>query len=256
MRQKVRRIIIYSSLFLFPLMLNYLSPYVSQRAAYQGIVAGSIIFFGLLFISGIFFGRAWCAWGCPVAGIGELGATINGRPVNRRRLAVLRYAIFGVWFILLVLGFVLAGGIKGVDPLYLTENIVSVDAPAKYIIYYFVLVLIFVLTVTIGRRGACQSVCWMAPFLTAGDVVGRALRLPQLRISAKPDACVDCGKCTARCPMSIDVAAEMKSGGIRAYDCIRCGECVDGCPKKALSFTVKSGCAAAPDGRKAGRREV
>jgi NADH:ubiquinone oxidoreductase subunit 6 (subunit J) len=72
MRQKVRRIVIYISLFLFPLILNYLSPYVSQRAAYEGIVAGSALFFALLFLSGIFLGRAWCAWGCPVAAIGEL----------------------------------------------------------------------------------------------------------------------------------------------------------------------------------------
>lgn len=241
MRQKVRRILIYISLFLFPVTLNYLSPYISQNAAFEGIIAGSVVFFMLLFLSGLFFGRAWCAWGCPVASIGEIGATINDKPVHRRRLAILRYSIFGVWLVLLILGFVLAGGVKGIKPLYMTESVVSVDAPDRFIIYYFVLALVFVLTVAIGRRGACHAVCWMAPFMTAGDAAGRALRVPQLRIISTPAKCVGCGQCIKKCPMSIDVMSEIRSGGVKTLDCIRCGECVDACSKKALRYGVKSG---------------
>lgn len=68
MRQKIRRLIVFISLFLFPVTLNYLSPYVSIDGALSGIVSGSVVVFLVMFISGLFLGRAWCGWVCPIAG--------------------------------------------------------------------------------------------------------------------------------------------------------------------------------------------
>ncbi len=239
MRRKVRLILAYAAMFLFPLTFNYLSPYVSIDGAMTGLVSGSVLVFALQFLSGVFLGRAWCAWACPVAGIAEIGRSVNDRRVNIKRLAVLRYAVFGVWFAVLVTSFVLAGGIRGLDPLHLTERIVSIDEPMKFITYYFVLLLLLVLTLAIGRRGACHAVCWMAPFLTAGELIGRALHVPQLKIRAEAEKCVDCGLCTKKCPMSIDVEAEIKSGRVKSLACIRCGECADGCPRSVLRFGMR-----------------
>ena len=241
MSRKIRKTLVLLALLLFPVTMNYLSPYVSVDGAFNGIVSGSVLVFAALFLSGLFFGRAWCAWACPVAGLGEICAAINPKPVAVRKLRVVRYCIFGVWFAALVAGFVLAGGIQGIDPLHLTERVVSVDEPFKYITYYFVLFIILALTLSIGRRGACHAVCWMSPFLTAGTVLGRALRLPQLRVYARQDRCNGCGACGRRCPMSIDVCAEARRGQVRSTDCILCGECVDGCPQKALSYGKRSG---------------
>jgi len=236
MRQKVRKILLYTSLFLFPLTMNYLSPYVSIDGAFAGVLSGSAIMFGVLFLSGLFFGRAWCGWLCPAGGVAEVARTVNAKPANAKRLRIVRYVIFAVWFGVLVTGFVLAGGIKGVDPLRLTERYISVDEPVKYIIYYFVLGLFFVLDLALGRRGACHGVCWMSPFLSAGMLTGRLLHLPQMRIQAKPERCIDCKKCNNTCQMSIDVNAAVKSGSVKSYDCILCGECVDTCPNHVLSY--------------------
>ena len=236
MRQKIRKILLYTSLFMFPLTMNYLSPYVSIDGAFAGVLSGSALMFGVLFLSGLFFGRAWCGWLCPAGGVAEVARTVNPKPANAKRLRIVRYSIFAVWFGVLVTGFVLAGGIKGVDPLRLTERYISVDEPVKYIIYYFVLGLFFVLDLALGRRGACHGVCWMSPFLSAGMLVGRLLHLPQMRIHAKPQRCIDCKKCTNTCQMSIDVNAAVKTGSVKSYDCILCGECVDVCPKDVLSY--------------------
>lgn len=238
MRQKLRRIVIFISLMLFPLTLNYFSPYVSVDGAFQGILTGSAIMFLLLFITGIFFRRAWCAWVCPVAGLSELSATINNRAVNVKQLRRIRYLVFAIWFSVLVGGFIFAGGIKAVNPLHLTEKVVSVDEPLKFITYYIVLFILFGLTVWIGKRGACHSICWMSPFLVAGSWVGKMLHVPQLRIKANPAACIDCKKCNQKCPMSIDVNAALKAGEIQTLDCIQCGECVDVCPKRVLKYRM------------------
>jgi len=234
MRQKTRRIIVYISLLLFPLTLNYMSPYVSLDGAFQGIIAGSVLLFAAQFVSGIFFGRIWCGWLCPVSGLSELGATVNRKNVPVKTLRIIRYSIFAIWFGILVTGFVLAGGIKGIDPFHLTEKIISIDQPVKFFIYYIVLTTLFVLTITIGKRGACHSVCWMAPFMAAGYQVGRKLHVPQLRIQGDYELCIRCGQCNRKCPMSIDVREQVKSGGVIVSDCILCCECVDTCPKKAL----------------------
>ncbi|MEZ4509871.1 MAG: 4Fe-4S binding protein [Eubacteriales bacterium] len=236
MRQKTRRILLYLSLFLFPVTMNFFSPYVSIDGAFAGVLSGSAIMFGLLFLSGVFLGRAWCGWLCPAGGLAEVCQTVNPKPVNAKRLRIARYVIFALWFGVLMTGFVLAGGVKGVDPLRMTDRYISVDEPVKYIIYYFVLGLFFLLNIAIGRRGACHGVCWMSPFLSAGMAVGRALRLPQMRIKAKPELCIDCKKCNGKCPMSIDVNHAVKTGGVSSYDCILCGECVDVCPKGVLSY--------------------
>jgi len=239
MRQKIRRIIIYLSLFFFPLTMNYFSPYLPVDGAFNGIVAGSMVFFMLLFLTAIVAGRAWCAWLCPVAGLSELCLSINNKPAAVRSLKVVRYSIFIIWFTALVVGFVLAGGVKGINLFYLTENYISIDEPLKYIIYYIVLLILFCLTVWLGRRGACHSICWMSPFLVGGRSTGKLLKLPRLKIASEPSLCTDCKKCTSVCPMSIDVNGEMKSGEIKSTDCILCGECVDVCPEKALHFSFQ-----------------
>lgn len=239
MRQKTRRTIVFLSLLLFPLTLNYFSPYVSIDGAMSGVISGSLLVFGLQFVSGIFFGRAWCGWLCPVSGLNEACLGINSRNVDARRLKIVRYAIFSVWAGILVSMFVLAGGIKGIDPLRMTETGISVDEPMKFIVYYSVVLLIFLVTLLVGKRGACHSICWMSPFLVAGLKLGRLLRLPQIKIYSTPAACIQCGSCDKACPMSIAVSKSVLTGCIRSSDCILCGSCADACKNGVLRYGMK-----------------
>jgi polyferredoxin len=63
-RQRIRKGLIIVSLLLFPVIMNYLSPYVIIDGASQGIVNGSLIVFGLQFLAALFVGRLWCGWVC------------------------------------------------------------------------------------------------------------------------------------------------------------------------------------------------
>lgn len=240
MRQKIRKVIIYVSLLLFPITLNYFSPYVSVDGAFRGILAGSVMLFAVMLLTAIFFRRVWCAWICPMAGLSEISMTINNKSVPVKKLKIIRYSIFFVWFGVLVSGFVLAGGVNQINPLYLTDNGISVDQPMKYIIYYMVLVIFLVLSLILGKRGACHSICWMSPFLVAGSKIGKTFHLQQLKIISEADKCIDCKICDTKCPMSINVSNEVKSGEIGSFDCILCGECVDACPKKVLKYSLKN----------------
>jgi polyferredoxin len=240
MKQKIRNFILLISLLLLPVTLNYLSPYVSIDGAMNGIISGSLLLFFLLFIFSIFFGRAWCGWLCPMGGLAEFTTIINSKKVNRKKLRIIRYSIFSIWFSVIITMFILAGGIKGINPLHLTENIISVDAPMRYIIYYGVLILFLFSNVLIGKRGACHSFCWISPFLTAGYTVGKLLKIPQLRVVTIPEACVNCGTCNKKCSMSIPISSSIKDGLIKTSDCILCGECIDACNRKALFLGAKA----------------
>ena len=239
MRQKVRRTLLLITFLLFPIVMNYISPYVSISGAAEGFFTISLLVFSLLFITSIILGRAWCAWVCPVAGLQEACSYINNKKVNVKKLKTIRYIIFGIWLATLVTLLILAGGFKSVNLFYFTDNGISVDMPLKYIIYYSVLLILVVLNLTIGKRGSCHAICWMAPFMTAGYHIGKALKLPQLRVHTDKTKCTNCGTCNKKCPMSIDVNSMVLKGKIDASECILCGECIDNCKAKALKMSIK-----------------
>jgi len=79
MRQKIRKALLLVSFLLFPVTINYFSPYIIMDGASQGIIAGSFITFTLLFFVSLFFGRAFCGWVCPGAGIQEWCFAVNDK---------------------------------------------------------------------------------------------------------------------------------------------------------------------------------
>ncbi len=238
MTHKVRKITAFISFLLFPLTLNFFSPYVSIDGAMMGIISGSLLIFVVMFLSGLIFRRAWCSYVCPWAAPSEYLTSVNNKTVNRHRLAIIRYSIFGVWATILIIFFILAGGVKGLDPLHLTEHYVSIDEPMKFITYYMVVLILFLTTVLIGKRGACHSICWMSPFLVLGSWVGSKLKMPQFKVISQKEKCIACKKCNLVCPMSIDVLKELQNDQINSYDCILCGQCTDVCPKSVLKIQL------------------
>jgi polyferredoxin len=240
-RQATRRAVIFVAFLLFPVVLNFLSPYVIIDGAANGIINGSFVLFGLLFVSALFLGRLWCAWACPGAGMQEACFMINDKPARGGRLNWIKWGIWFPWLGAIALAAISAGGYKSVNLLYLTESGISVDEPAKYVIYYVVVGLVFVLALTTGRRGFCHYGCWMAPFLIIGRQIRNALNTPALRLQADADKCIECGRCTKGCPMSLAVQQMVLASAMENSECILCGSCVDICPKQAIRYTFSAG---------------
>lgn len=76
-RQSIRKALLFVSFLLFPVTINYFSPYIIVDGASQGIINGSFIIFGLMFISALVVGRFWCGWLCPAGGMQEFCFIIN-----------------------------------------------------------------------------------------------------------------------------------------------------------------------------------
>jgi polyferredoxin len=240
-RQRVRKALVFLAFLSFPITMNFLSPYVIIDGAAQGIVNGSLVMFGLMFLSSLFLGRLWCGWVCPGGGMQEIFEPVNNRPVNPHKIDWIKWVIWVPWISLIAWLVIRAGGYTAVNLLHLTESGISVDEPFKYITYYAVVLIFVGLAAFAGRRAGCHTICWMAPFMISGRWIRNRFGWPSLRLVADASACSDCKTCTKNCPMSLDDNAMVKVEQMEHAECILCGTCVDNCTRSAIRYSFSSG---------------
>ncbi len=237
-RQKIRTTIQLVSMLIFPITLNYFSPYLIVQGSLEGVLAGSGVLFAGLFLFSLFLGRQFCSWLCPAGALQDVCAGIVDKPAGTGQDR-LKFFLWIPWLAAILLGFVSAGGLKRIDFFYYTEHGISVSAPGGYAIYFAVVALILAFALTLGRRSFCHGACWMSPFMILGNFVKEKLRFPAFRLHCEPDRCVSCGSCDKHCPMSLPVSRLVKSGCFFHRECILCGICADCCPKNAIWLRMK-----------------
>lgn len=236
-RQRIRKLLLITSLLLFPVTLYYFSPALIINAGLKGIINGSFIVFLLMFLLSIPFGRLFCSCFCPAGGLQECAFAINEKMPKQGWQNYIKFAIWIIWLIIVVLCYFHSGEIIAIDFWFETEKGISVSSVQSYIIYYGIICLIFIPSILFGKRAFCHYLCWMAPFMIWGIKLRRFLHLPGIHIKAsKKENCVSCGKCNKVCPMGVDIMKEAKHGMISSQECIQCGVCIDNCPKNVLAF--------------------
>jgi ferredoxin-type protein NapH len=242
-RQRYRKGLLLVSFLLFPLTLYYFSPALIMQGAAEGIINASFIVFGLMLVSALFVGRLWCGWLCPAGAMQEFCAAVNNKPAVRFHW--IKWAIWIPWIGIIAMMAIQAGGYRAVDPFYNLEGGITVlqsgDGPPWFMIYYIVVGIFLLLAVLAGRRAGCHYVCWMAPFMILGKWIRNVFRWLALRLRAETEKCIDCGRCTRECPMSLDVNAMVRARDMENDECILCGNCVDNCPKQVISYTFSAG---------------
>ena len=240
-RQRIRRTIIIIMFFSFPITITWLSPVLPVLYAGFGVLTGAAIIFLLQLLSSLFVGRAFCGFICSAGGLQECLMRVSEKNIQNRKISKIKWFVWTPWLILTIVGFVVAGGIHGVDFFAGTvDNYMFLTAPYRYMIFFGVVTLITMLHLLVGKRAFCHSVCWMAPFMIIGMKVSDWLRLPRLRLKPDKDSCTGCSLCSKKCPMSLDVKTMVETANMKNSECILCGECVDVCPKKSISYTFKN----------------
>lgn len=239
-RQKVRKALIFISFLLFPVTLYYFSPALIIEGAFQGVITGSFIVFGLLFLSSLLLGRSFCGWVCPGAGLQEACFRINGRRTKGGQFNRIKYFIWVPWISIIILSSIKAGGFQKIKPFFQTEHGISIAEPSAFPIFYTVIGLITALSLSLGKRAFCHSGCWMAPFMVFGTKIGRVLKWPALHLKADKNKCRNCHTCTKNCPMSLEVNSMIQGESMVNSECILCGTCVDGCPEGVIKYAFES----------------
>jgi ferredoxin-type protein NapH len=246
-RQRVRKALLFVSLLLFPATLYYFSPMLILQGASEGIINGSMIVFGLMFLSALFVGRLWCGWACPAGAVQEFGKPINNKRTPGGKFNWVKWVIWIPWIGLIIALAIGAGGFHSVNPFLQLETGVTLALPLDgggppwFMIYYIIIALFLGLALAFGRRAGCHTVCWMAPFMIIGRWIRNRVRWPSLRLQAEVDRCTDCLTCIRNCPMSLDVNGMVQRADMEDDECILCGNCVDRCPKDAIRFSFSAG---------------
>jgi len=236
-RQRIRITLAVIMVFLFPIVFYYLSPYLVIMGATEGIIAGDALAFAGLFITSLFFGRAWCGWVCPAGATQELCSKVNKKSFNGKKRNLAKYFIWVPWIAIIIIMFVQAGGVKGVNPLYQTWNGISVNDMTSAIMFAAIAGAIAIFALAAGKRAACHTICWMAPFMIIGRKIRNSINSPALQLVADSDKCINCNACTRNCSMSLNVNEMVHNGAMENTECILCGMCVDNCPKKAIRYS-------------------
>jgi polyferredoxin len=240
LRQRLRKNILLVMFLLFPVVYYYLSPYLIIMGASEGIISGSFIMFGLMFLVSFFLGRAFCGWVCPAGGEQDLCGRLRNKRVNGRAIDWIKYVIWIPWISIIVFTFYKSGGIKSADFFYQTFHGISISNLPSLLFFIFVAGVIALIALAIGRRGFCHTICWMAPFMIIGRKLRNIINLPALSLSSDKEKCIDCKICNLKCPMSLEVNNMAKSGNMESSECILCGNCIDVCPKSVIKYTFSA----------------
>lgn len=236
--QTIRRRLVFLSFLLFPFTIFYLSPWLILAGAMTGTLTACIVVFAVMFLSSLFFGRAYCGWLCPMSGAHQCLATVTEKVAKNNKGRWIKYFIFVPWLTAAVLLLLQAGGFKTVDLLFMTNEGMPLRDIEGYIIYFGILLLIIVMSLILGRYSFCHTICWMAPFMVIGTNIKERLGYRSLRLRGDATACTNCGQCTKACPMDLHVGDMVKSQKMKNNECILCGQCVDVCPAQAVTMTV------------------
>lgn len=238
--QRVRRAFLWLSFLLLPVTLNYFSPYLVIDGLFRGILAGAFLVWAAFFVTSLVIGRAACSYVCPYGGQQMMLDRVFGKPLKEiRRLRFFRYGLGVVWAGLILYPLV-ASAAKGtltLSPFYLTESGISADNGMKLMFYYFIVVMLGLLPVFLGKRATCHYLCPMSILNIAGSRLKNRLNLPSLRLAGDKDRCISCRKCNRACTMSLNVSEMVRSGQTDHTECILCGECAAVCGTGAVKRT-------------------
>lgn len=204
---KLRKRISFLSFILLPITLNYFAPVLIVQASFEKTFTIIHIIFGLMVLSAIFFGGAWCSYICPFGALQELVPNTS----LKHKLPNLKWFTGGIFLTLIVVPLIMHGFQKIILPYHMVDTKVSVSSFHDLIRYYIIIISIILITIVLGKRTWCRYICPMYILNYIGIKIGSFFKLPSLKITYKSEKCTQCKKCTKNCLMDLDVADMVKN---------------------------------------------
>lgn len=190
--------------------------------------ATASIYIIIIFVVGMFFGRAYCYYVCPITGIFFLAARImNDEGILKARypkwINKLFMASWVISFAYLAARLIFDGG--------------SVYHTPSVIILYSLYLVAFILTVLLVKNEDNHPMCPLIPFLTMGKAAAVRMRLPRLHLKYSSERCRSCKSCNNVCAAYLNVRDMVKNNTpVDTQKCFNCGQCSRACKFGAISY--------------------
>lgn len=235
-RQQIRWLLLLVSFIILPVTLFYISPIILLMGLSSGIATGSLILFIITFLLSLFLGRFWCGWFCPMGGLQEMCTHLQDQPVSGGARNLIKYGVWALWFLVVLLTLLTARGIHTVDVFFGTNSGISLTDPSSFVVFYVILGMILLFAIIAGKRGFCHYICPVCIHFIIGRKIRNLFRWPALQVTGDVSRCTGCGKCSKACPMGLDVKNMVQENRMEDPECILCASCADSCPQHAITY--------------------
>lgn len=219
--------------------LFYLAdPYASLQMLSAGLLISVDIIIGSLLIIlfyGLFVGRAFCSWVCPMNIVTDTAfwlrnklkiKTSSNQQIRFNKKA--RYWILGLSFIV--------SAVVGVAAF---EYVSPISMLHRGLIYgmgtaWLVVLMVFIFDLLVLKHGWCGYLCPLGAFYS---LIGR---YNSIKVKHIKENCTDCNDCKVVCPeVQVLGIIGKEDGFISLGECTNCGRCIDVCEVNALMYSIK-----------------
>jgi len=205
----------------------------------RGVLNAGFVFWVLVLISVLLFGRAFCGWFCWFGGYLDLiewGISDKLKVKLPRTMPLYLTAIPFVALFAKVYGSLLISWFDGIPATFVFKladtqpwggQQTGISILITAVLYGPVLLYFF------GRHAWCRYLCPIGALLKIFNGLGIG------KVRLVNEDCNGCGKCNRVCEMQVDVMGNLKDyGQVNSSNCIRCLKCTDGCPTSAIAFRM------------------
>lgn len=222
-----------SSLWFSTLPLS--DPFATLQIALASLSVSFSLALGALIIAlcyGLFLGRAFCAWVCPVNLITDFASFVREKfGLKASKFIILsknlRYMILALSLLLSALLSVPV--FESVSYIGVIQRGLILDGVSWALVGF----LIFVLDAFLASRATCSHLCPLGAFYALIS------RFALLRVKYDLAKCTKCYKCVEICPerqVLAHIGKEQKN--VISGECIRCARCIEVCADDALGFNL------------------
>lgn len=241
--QLIRHIVQVAAFLLFPGLFitvfsavgDILTALIKDRFSVYALSAQLITVFTVFIITAL-WGRFFCGFFCFFGTLQEIIAFLSRKIFPKKRQIpskfdhvlkiikdfILIFIVVGIWILSLPIDS--SFNPWGVFGMLVSGNLTAVSA-AIPTVGFFVLMVIMICSIFV-ERFFCRYLCPL------GAMFASFSRKRVYKIHRQSNTCTNCGLCTKKCSMGINVP---EKDTVTSGECINCMQCLTACPQESLS---------------------